>query len=98
MTNHLRLCVGRTTFALLSGLCLLKASSACQDRGDQGTNSFGSSAEITITVRDKSRQVITVPTMVKIYKNGALEDQRSTSQGHAFFIQLADEPPQSPRP
>jgi tetratricopeptide (TPR) repeat protein len=65
---------------------LLKASSACQDSGDQGTNSFGRSAEIAITVRDRSRQVITVPTMVKLYKNGALEDQRSTSEGHAFFI------------
>jgi hypothetical protein len=65
---------------------LLEASSACQDSGDQGTNSFGSSAEIEITVRDRSRQVITVPTIVKLYKNGALQDQRSTSQGHAFFI------------
>jgi len=86
MTNHLRICVGRATLALLGGLCLLKASAACQDSGDQGTNSFGRSAEIVITVRDRSRQVITVPTMVKLYKNGALEDQLSTSQGHAFFI------------
>jgi tetratricopeptide (TPR) repeat protein len=86
MTSNLRICVGRATLALLGGLCLLEASSACQDSGDQGTNSFGSSAEIEITVRDRSRQVITVPTIVKLYKNGALQDQRSTSQGHAFFI------------
>jgi len=46
----------------------------------------GSRAEISVTVRDKSRQVITAPAVVKLYKNGALEDQRSTSQGRAFFI------------
>ena len=85
MTNNFRICVGRTA-AMLGGLCLLAASSICQDRGERGTNSFGSDAEITVTVRDRSRQVITVPTMVKIYLNGALEAQRSTSQGRAFFI------------
>jgi len=86
MTNNLRICIGRATLALLGGLCLLEASAGCQDTDDQGTNSFGSRAEIAVTVRDKSGQVITDPTMVKIYKNGALEDQRSTSQGHTFFI------------
>ena len=85
MTNNLRIGVGRTA-ALLGGLCLLAPSSICQDSAERGTNSFGSDAEITVTVRDRSRQVITVPTMVKIYKNGALADQRSTSQGRAFFI------------
>lgn len=85
MTNNLRICVGRTA-ALLGGLCLLTPSSICQDSAERGTNSFGSDAEITVTVRDRSRQVITVPTMVKIYKNGALENQRTTSQGRALFI------------
>ena len=85
MTNGLRICVGRAT-ALLGGLCLLTPSAISQDSAERGANSFGSDAEITVTVRDRSRQVITVPTMVKIYKNGALEDQRSTSQGRAFFI------------
>jgi tetratricopeptide (TPR) repeat protein len=85
MTNNICICVGRTA-ALLGGLCLLAPSSICQDSAERGTNSFGSDAEITVTVRDRSRQVITAPTMVKIYKNGALKDQRSTSQGRAFFI------------
>jgi tetratricopeptide (TPR) repeat protein len=67
-------------------MCLLTASAACQDSGEQGTNMRGSRAEIAVTVRDKSRQVITVPTVVKLYSNGALEDQRSTSQGRAFFV------------
>ena len=85
MTNNLRICVGRAT-ALLSGLCLLAACAICQVSGEQGTNSRGSRAEIAVTVRDRSRQVIIVPTVVKLYRNGALEDQRSTSEGHAFFI------------
>ena len=86
MTNNLLLCVGRVAFALLGSLCLLTASAACQDSGEQGTNMRGSRAEIAVTVRDKSRQVIATPTVIKLYKNGALEDQRSTSQGRAFFI------------
>ncbi len=85
MTNNLRICLGRTA-ALLGGLCLLAPSSICQDSAERGANSFGSDAELTVTVRDTSRHVITIPTMVKIYKNGVLEDQRSSSQGSAFFI------------
>jgi tetratricopeptide (TPR) repeat protein len=65
---------------------LLTVPAACQDSAEQGTNMRGSRAEISVTVRDKSRQVITAPAVVKLYKNGALEDQRSTSQGRAFFI------------
>ena len=85
MTNNLLICAGRATLALLGGLCLLTGYAACQDSGEQGTNMRGSRAEIAVTVRE-SRQVITVPAVVKLYKNGALEDQRSTSQGRAFFI------------
>jgi tetratricopeptide (TPR) repeat protein len=86
MTNNLLLCVGRATLVLLGGLSLLTASAACQDSGEQGTNMRGSRAEIAVTVRDKSRQVISAPAVVKLYNNGVQEDQRSTSQGRAFFI------------
>jgi tetratricopeptide (TPR) repeat protein len=86
MTNNLLNCFGRATLALLGGVCLLTASAACQDSGEQGTNMRGSRAEIAVTVRDKNRQVIAVPTVVKLYNNGALEDQRSTSQGRAYFV------------
>ncbi len=86
MANNLLICVGRVALALLGGVCVLTASGACQDSGEQGTNSRGSRAEIAVTVRDKSGQVINAPMSVQLYKNGALEDQRSTSQGRAFFI------------
>jgi tetratricopeptide (TPR) repeat protein len=83
MTNSLPICVLR---AFLACLFLLPAAASCQDSAEQGTNMRGSRAEIVITVRDKSGRVIATPTVVKLYKNGAVEDQRSTSQGRAFFI------------
>ena len=49
-------------------------------------NERGSRAEIAINVRDKSGQVITSPTVIKLYNNGTLDDQQSTTQGRAFFI------------
>ena len=86
MTNSLLISVRRPALALLACLWLLPGAASCQDSGEQGTNMRGSRAEIAVTVRDKSRQVITVPTVVKLYNNGTLEDQRSTSQGRAFFV------------
>lgn len=88
MRHNFHICIVRAT-TLLGGLCLLTASAICQDTDEQGPNSFGSRAEIAVTVVDKSHQVITGPTMVKLYKNGALEDQRSTSEGHVLFIARA---------
>jgi Tfp pilus assembly protein PilF len=65
-------------------LCPIPAHS--QDTGDQGTMSRGDRAEIAITVRDGSGQLIAAPVTVKLYKNGAQIDQSSTSRGRAFFI------------
>jgi tetratricopeptide (TPR) repeat protein len=86
MTDRPHLCFERVALAVLFCLCLLPTAASSQDSGEQGTNMRGSRAEIAVTVRDKSRQVITAPAVVKLYKNGALEEQRSTSQGRAFFI------------
>jgi len=58
----------------------------CQDSGDQGTVSRGDHAEISVTLRDTSSQIITGPATVKLYENGVLRDQSSASQGRAFFI------------
>ncbi len=86
MTNNLLIWAGRAAFALLGGVCLLTLSAPCQDSGEQGTNMRGSRAQIAVTVLDMSGQIINAPAVVKLYNNGALEDQRSTSQGRAFFI------------
>ena len=86
MKKHFLLFVVRAALPLLIALCALPAPAPCQDSAEQGTNSRGSRAEIAITVRDGSGQVVNVPTAVKLYKNGTVEDQKSTSQGRAFFI------------
>ena len=86
MKNYRQHCALRAALPVLAGLWLCPFPASCQDSAEQGTNSRGSRAEIAVTVRDSSGQVITVPTAVKLYKNGTPEDQRSTSQGRVFFI------------
>lgn len=48
--------------------------------------SRGDRAEIAVTVRDSSGEIISVPASVKLYKNGMPTDQSSTQHGRAFFI------------
>ena len=86
MKKYLPFLVVRAALLLLISLCAYPAPVSCQDSAEQGTNSRGSRAEIAITVRDGSGHMVNVPTAVKLYKNGMLEDQKSTSQGRAFFI------------
>jgi len=69
-----------------TGLCCCPSATWCQDSGDQGTVSRGDRAEISITVRTNSGEVITAPASVKLYQNGMPTDQSSTSHGRAFFI------------
>jgi tetratricopeptide (TPR) repeat protein len=46
----------------------------------------GDRAEIAVTIRNSSGQIITAPVNVKLYKNGVPSQQSSTSHGRAFFI------------
>jgi predicted Zn-dependent protease len=68
------------------GAWLLTTPADGQDTGDEGTLSRGSRAEIAVTVRDASGQVLAVPTTVKLYKDGAPTDQTEASRGRAFFV------------
>jgi len=86
MKNRLWHFVLQGALPLLTALWMCPISAAGQDSTEQDTNSRGSRAELTVTVRERSGEVVTVPTAVKLFRNGALEDQKSTSQGHAFFI------------
>jgi|SoimicMinimDraft_17_1059745.scaffolds.fasta_scaffold01410_2 tetratricopeptide (TPR) repeat protein len=55
--------------------------------GDTDESTFrGNRAEISITLKDNSGQVITAPATVKIYHLGALAGQSVASKGRAFFI------------
>lgn len=83
VNQHLPL---RIVLPLLVGLCWCSAPAVGQDSSDRGTMSRGDRAEIAVTVRDSSGQIITAPASVKLYKNGMPSDQASTSHGRAFFI------------
>lgn len=71
---------------LLTGVWLFPPPALGQDSADAGTMSRGDRAELSITVRDSSGQLITAPASVKLYKNGSPIDQLSTSRGRAFFV------------
>jgi Flp pilus assembly protein TadD len=58
----------------------------CQDSSDQGTMSRGDRAEIAVTLRDSSGQIIVTAATIKVSRNGMPTDQSSTSHGRAFFI------------
>jgi Tfp pilus assembly protein PilF len=81
-----RLRIVRAALPVLVGLWLWPVPVSCQDTGDQGTLSRGDRAEIAITVRDSSGQVITTPATVQLEKDGIPHDRSSTSRGRAFFI------------
>jgi len=70
----------------LACLFLCALSGRCQDSSDQGTMSRGDRAEIAVTVRNTSGEIINTPATIKIYQNGMPIDQSSTSHGRAFFI------------
>jgi len=84
MTRYLR--VARVLLPLMAGAWLCSAPIYGQDSGDEGTLTRGSRAEIAVTVRDASGQVIAAPATVRLFKNGALADQSQTSHGRAFFV------------
>ena len=70
----------------VAGLCLWPVTTQGQDSSEQGTKSRGDRAEIAVTVRDSSGEILTSPVSVKLYQNGMPSDQASTSHGRAFFI------------
>jgi cytochrome c-type biogenesis protein CcmH/NrfG len=57
-----------------------------QDSAEEGTMTRGSRAELAITVRDTSGEIIKSTANVRLYSNGIPIDQSSTSQGRAFFV------------
>lgn len=84
--ERLLLPVLRMAIPLLVGLCLCPVPAPCQDTGDEGTLTRGDRAQIAVTVRTSSGQIVASPATVKLYKNGIPIDQSSTSHGRAFFF------------
>jgi Flp pilus assembly protein TadD len=75
----------RAFLALSASVCIFSIPSRCQDSGDQGTFAYSDRAEVSVTVRDSSGEIIAAPATVKLLKNGMPSDQSSTSHGRAFF-------------
>jgi tetratricopeptide (TPR) repeat protein len=61
-------------------------SARCQDSSNETNMSRGNRPELSVTVRDSSGTEISVPAMVKIYRDGAFSDQGPARKGRAFFI------------
>jgi thioredoxin-like negative regulator of GroEL len=76
----------RTSLSLTAALCIFSIPARCQDSGDQGTMVQGDRAQISVTVRNSSGEVVGAPVIVKLLKNGMPSDQVLTSHGRAFFI------------
>lgn len=78
----------RTSFVLFSIVAafLVQLSVSAQDRPGQQPDIRGDRAEISIIIKDGSSQLIGPLVLVKIYYNGAIEDQKTTSKGRAVFI------------
>jgi len=86
MKQRLWLKLARVILTLVAGLFFCVVSATCQDSSEEGTISRGSRAELAITVLDANGQIITSTATVKVYSNGILTDQSSTSGGRAFFV------------
>jgi hypothetical protein len=84
--QHLSLRYIQFVLPALACLFLGALPARCQDSSDQGTMSRGDRAEIAVTVRDRSGEIINAPATIKVYQNGMPMDQQSTSHGRAFFI------------
>ena len=86
MKDSLRLRFSRSVLLLVVGLWFHPLPAPCQDSSEEGTLLRGSRAELAITVYDGSGQIVKSSTTVTIYKDGALVDQSSTSDGRVFFV------------
>lgn len=86
MTYCLSCRFSRVILPLLASLIVWRVPAHCQDSAEEGTMTRGSRAELAITVRDTSGEIITSTATVKLYSNGIPIEQSSTSRGRAFFI------------
>ena len=62
------------------------ATANAQDSAAENSNVRGDRPELSITVRDRSGETIAAPANVRIYKDGLLTDQGTTTRGRAFFV------------
>ncbi len=76
----------RASLSFSAAVCIFSVPGHCQDSGDQGTMVQGDRAQLSVTVRNSSGEIVGAPVTVKLLKNGMPSDQALTSHGRAFFI------------
>jgi tetratricopeptide (TPR) repeat protein len=77
---------GRSLLPFAVTLLFWSSPSFGQARAAEEADLRGNRAEISLTVKDTSGQIILAPATVKIYHLGMFIGQAATSQGRAFFI------------
>jgi len=83
-----RPCLHLAHFVLFAAFPLLSAvPSFCQDNGSVEREFHGSGVELTVTVHDRSGEVMATPALVKVYRDGSIPSgQGQTSRGQAIFV------------
>jgi Tfp pilus assembly protein PilF len=66
---------------------LLPAASFSQDTGTAEREYHGKGVELTVTIHDSSGEVLSIPAVVKLFRDGSLPDgQAETTRGSAIFV------------
>ena len=82
-----RLRVARFLPAVLACVVVWPLSGRCQDSGSEANEFRGNGAEITVTVHDSSGEPLSLPAMVRLYREGTIPSgQGATSRGSMAFV------------
>lgn len=82
------LCSRAAWFLILpAAVLLLPIASVAQDAGSAEREFHGKGVEITVTVHDPSGEVLSVPSVVKVYRDGSIPTgEAETSRGSAVLV------------
>jgi Tfp pilus assembly protein PilF len=75
------------SFLLLASSLLIPSPSFPQDSGSAEREYHGRGVELTVMIHDSSGEVLSVPAVVKLFRNGSIPDgQAETTRGNAVFV------------
>ncbi len=83
---HLALRIGRLSLLAIASAAITQRPVLGQDRSADQAGLRGNRAEVAITVKDGSSQLIGPLVTVKLYYLGALAEQTTTTKGRVVFI------------
>jgi Tfp pilus assembly protein PilF len=75
------------SFLLLASSLVFTSACFSQDNGTAEREYHGKGVELTVTIHDGSGDVLSVPAVVKLYRDGSIPDgQTETTRGNAVFV------------